>query len=334
MSPQQDSYPSPDWGHISPGKANLSEEKLQALAERVEGRGCVVRHGQMVFEWGDASQSGDLASASKPVLSTLLLFAIQEGKLRGPDARLVEVEPRLAQLNGGKDAEITWRHLASQTSGYGLSEAPGAAYSYNDFALALYFQTLMERVFQEDATQVLRERLAAPLGFQDAYTYDTFPNDRPGRLSLSPRDFARFGLLYLHEGRWLDRQLLRRDLALMAISSPIPADTPLTGRVYADMLPGQRSMGGTRHITTQGPGYYSFNWWLNWSPDAKTSQYPALPADAYLASGHGSQKALWVIPSWGMIAAWSTPAIAMVDNGTDPKVVQAAEILRDAVLDM
>ena len=44
---------------------------------------------------------------------------------------------------GGKDASITWRHLASQTSGYGLGEAPGKAYAYNDSALALYYDTLM-----------------------------------------------------------------------------------------------------------------------------------------------------------------------------------------------
>jgi hypothetical protein len=28
---------------------------------------------------------------------------------------------------------------------YGLKEPPGVAYSYNDYALALYYDTLMER---------------------------------------------------------------------------------------------------------------------------------------------------------------------------------------------
>jgi hypothetical protein len=49
------------------------------------------------------------------------------------DRRLAETN-----TNHGKDASISWRHLASQTSGYGLAETPGAAYSYNDFALALF----------------------------------------------------------------------------------------------------------------------------------------------------------------------------------------------------
>jgi CubicO group peptidase (beta-lactamase class C family) len=302
------------------------------LSALVGGRGCVVRGGLMVFQWGDPTLSGDLASASKPVLSTLLLAAIQEGLLSGPDDRLVEVEPRLASLNDGKDAEITWRHLASQTSGYGLSEPPGAAYAYNDFALALYYETLMGKVFKADGSEVLRTRLAEPLGFEDPFTYDTFPNDRPGRLSLSARDFARFGLLYLYEGRWRDRQVIDRELIRMAISSPIPDNLPHTGRVYADMLPGQRSLGGTRHITTQGPGHYSFNWWLNWSPATRQRLYPALPADAYLASGHGSQKALWIVPTWDLVVSWSTAKIAMVENGTDPKVLRAVELLREAVV--
>ena len=49
----------------------------------------------------------------------------------------------------------------------------------------------------------------------------------------------------------------------MAISSPIPPETPLTSAHDAEMLPNQRTVGGTKNITRVGPGYYSFNWWLN-----------------------------------------------------------------------
>jgi hypothetical protein len=125
--------------------------------------------------------------------------------------------------------------------------------------------------------------------------------------------------------------LLRHDLLSMAISSPIPALIPHTRREYAEMLPGQRSLGGTRHITTEGPGFYSFNWWLNWSSELERAQYPALPRDAYLASGHGSQKALWVVPAWDLVVTWSTTAIQQLENSHDPKVAQATEILRLAL---
>jgi hypothetical protein len=44
---------------------------------------------------------------------------------------------------------------------------------------------------------------------------------------------------------------------------PLPPNFPRTSGEFAEMLPRQRSIGGTRNITPVGPGYYSFNWWLN-----------------------------------------------------------------------
>src|SRR6185436_14850677 len=98
---------------------------------------------------------------------------------------------------------IAWRHFASQTSGYGLIEKPGQAYSYNDFALALYYDTLTQKVFGTNGTEVLRTRLGEPLQFEDHYSFSAFNKaDREGRLAISVRDFARFGLLYLRGGQW------------------------------------------------------------------------------------------------------------------------------------
>src|SRR5262249_11535597 len=155
------------------------------------------------------------------VVSTLLLLAVQQGKVKSVDARVADVEPRLRALNGGKAAAMTWRHLASHTSGYGLGEAPGEAYAYNDFSLALYYDTLTRLVYQRDGTRVLKEQLGDVLGFQDRYPFEAFgPHDRPGRLAISVRDLARFGLLYLRDGRWKDRQVLRPDLVRLALASP------------------------------------------------------------------------------------------------------------------
>src|SRR5262245_42004295 len=115
-------FPGVTWEQRAPAQVKLDAAKLDELAKLVGGRGCVVRHGYVTCTWGDAIKSEDIASAAKPVISTLLLFAIQEGKLKSADDRVVQFEPRLNDLNGGKDAAITWRHFASQTSGYGLSE--------------------------------------------------------------------------------------------------------------------------------------------------------------------------------------------------------------------
>lgn len=332
---EQPVYPQAEWEKRAPEEAGLSADKLRALAELVGGRGCVVRHGYLVYTWGDPAKSGDIASAVKPVISTLLLLAVEQGKIRSVDARVADFEPGLRDLNHGKEAGITWRHLASQTSGYGLAEGPGEAYAYNDFALALYYDTLMHRVYRQDGTRVLREQLGDVLGFQDRYTFDAFgPKDRPGRLAISVRDLARFGLLYLRGGRWKDRQVLSPESVQIALSSPVPAGLPRTRGREAAMLPRQRSLGGARDQTAVGPGCYSFNWWLNRTDRAGRRLFMDAPPDTFVASGHGGMRTLWVIPSLDLIVAWNDSPID--DHDTSPgnpksKCNQAARLMREAV---
>ncbi len=328
-------YPGAAWETRKPDEVGLEAAKLDALRDLVGGRGCVVRHGYLVYTWGDAARSADVASAVKPVISTLLLLAVQEGKLQSVDDLVADVEPRLKALNDGKDAAVTWRHLASQTSGYGLSEPPGKAYAYNDYALALYYDTLVSKVFAESGDRVLKSRLADVLQFQDAFTFEAFgPKDRPGRLAISPRDFARFGLLYLREGKWRDRQVLKTELVRLALDSPVDAKTSRTGGKAADMLPGQRSLGGSKDITPVGPGYYSFNWWLNRADRGGRRLYADAPPDTFVASGHGGKRALWMVPSLDLIVTWNDSAVN--DHDASPgdaktKCNQAARLMVEAV---
>ena len=330
-------FPSQRWEQRTAEELGLSREKLDALRDLVGGRGCVVRHGYMAYQWGDQRKSADVASAMKPVISTLMLLAVQERRIGAVDEKISRFEPRLRDINGGKDAEITWRHLASQTSGYGLVERPGEAYSYNDFALALYYDTLMNKVYQQRGTAVLKSRLAEPLEFEDAFTFEAFgSDDRPGRLAISVRDFARFGLLCLRSGRWRERQIIEPALLKMAISSPIPADTPLTSGKEVGMLPGQRSVGGTRNITPVGPGYYSFNWWLNRTDKSGRRLLVDGPPDTCVASGHGGPRMLWIIPSFDLIVCWNDANVE--DHDASPgnaksKCNQAARLIRETVLD-
>jgi len=326
-------FPGKTWEHCAPADVQLSPPKLSALAELAGGRGCVVRHGRMAFSWGDSSRSYDVASAMKPVISTMLFIAIAEGKLASPDAKVAEFEPRLLALNDGKDAAITWRHLASQTSGYGLVEKPGAAYSYNDFALALYYDTLTAKVFKEQGLDVFRSRLAGPMQFEDAINFD---KPRAGRLALSVRDFARFGLLCLHRGKWADRQLVDAKSFDAMLGSIVPPSLPRTSGKEAPMTEGQRSIGGTRNITPAGPGFYSFNWWLNKTNALGQRLYRDLPHDTFIAAGHGGKRMLFIVPSWDVVVSWNDSVIDDHDSSpanADTKANRAARLLAQAVLD-
>jgi CubicO group peptidase (beta-lactamase class C family) len=324
-------FPGKEWDARTPAEVGLSREKLDALRDLVGGRGCVVRRSCMVYAWGDQQRSADIASAVKPVISTLLLLAVQEGKLKSVDEKVADFEPRLKALNGGKDAAITWRHFASQTSGYGLAEEPGKAYAYNDYALALYFDVLVRKVYQESGDKILKSRLADVLQFQDPWSIER----HPGRLAISVRDFARFGLLYLRQGKWNDKQVIEPELIRMAVSSPLAANTPRTAGKEAEMLPRQRSLGGGKDIASLGPGYYSFNWWLNGTDREGRRLFVDAPAEAYAASGHGGKRVLWVFPSFDLIVSWNDSSIADHDDSpgnANSQCNRAARLIREAVL--
>src|SRR5690349_19350499 len=81
-APLEQAYPGAHWEARTPEEVKLSSAKLTELQNLVGGRGCVVRNGFMVFMWGDQSKSSDVASAFKPLLSTLLFMAVQEGRIR------------------------------------------------------------------------------------------------------------------------------------------------------------------------------------------------------------------------------------------------------------
>ena len=82
----------------------------------------MVKDGFVVHAWGDQSKRSDWMSSAKPVLSTLLLFALQEGLIESVDQPVADFDSRLT----GKDRDITFRHLGSMTSGFRRLERPGS----------------------------------------------------------------------------------------------------------------------------------------------------------------------------------------------------------------
>jgi len=76
------------------------------------------------------------------------------------------------------------------------------------------------RSFGPNAAKVLRSSTGAVWRSRPQHLRSVRPERRPGRLALSWRDFARFGLLYLRHGKWRDKQLLDSERVEMAISSP------------------------------------------------------------------------------------------------------------------
>jgi len=331
-------FPGKHWLRKSPEAVGLDSEKLKGFARFVQGRGCVVRYGYLVFGWGDWTRRGDVASAAKPVYAHFLFKALEDHRIPSLDERVVRYEPRLATLNpdlGYKDRKITWRHLATQTSCYGVREAPGTAFDYNDWQMALFWDLLFLKVYgatYETVDQkVLHPLLTDLLQCEDNPTFLAFgPKDRPGRLAISPRDFARFGMLYLRDGRWKGKQLLAKRWIHMATHSPLPSRFPRTQGKPAQMLPGQRTI-GSREIPddqTDHMGSYSFLWWTNGIDRYGRRHWPDAPVDTFGAFGHGGIRAMIVIPSLHLIVSWNDTRVEgrKMEN-------QALKLLTQAVKD-
>lgn len=316
-------YPGREWRVKPPAEVGLDEAVLRNLADFAEGRGCVVRHGYLVFTWGDAGRRGDVASAAKPIYSHFLFKALADERIPSLDEPVIRWEPRLKGLNADlefKDRGITWRHLANQTACYGVREAPGTAFDYNDWQMALFFDTLFLKVygatFETVDEEVLRPMLTDILQCQDEPTFLAFgPGDRPGRLAISPRDFARFGLLYLRQGRWKDRRLLPPEIVRMAVSSPLPNTIPRSASFEkgqeAEIIPGQRSIGSRRipDNQTDHMGSYSWLWWVNGVDREGKRHWPDVPTDTFGAFGHGGLRAMVVLPDLDLIVSWNDTRI-------------------------
>lgn len=309
-------FPAEQWAVRSPSQAGMSAVALDRLRDFLGGRGCVVRHGYMVYSWGDQSRREDVASACKPVIAHLLFEAVESGRLAGLDEPVVKWQSCLAEINADlafKDRAITFRHLATQTSCYGVSEPPGRAFDYNDWAMSLLWDTLVMKVYGASLDtvdeKVLHPLLTDALQCQDDPTFLAFgKEDRPGRLGVSVRDFARFGLLYLNQGRWDDKQLIDPKTAVMAVSSPLPNSVPRTTARKAELCPDARSHGSRRlpDDQTDHLGSYSYLWWTNGIDRDGNRHWPHAPIDTFGAFGHANgQRAVVVIPSYDLVISWN-----------------------------
>ena len=262
--------------------------RLDDLERALGGNGSVSHNGRLVHSWSAQDQHFDWLSSAKPVLSTLLFFAIQEGKATSIDQPVADFGWPLID----KDRSMTLRHLANMMSGYARPDAPGAAWAYNDYGIMLYQKTLFDRIFNQDPDQAANSRLAA-LGLQDGLRFR--PTNR--RLSATVRDFARIAEFWLERGSAAGRQLLPRRFFEQYCRPQTPRDLPHTAKASTNDYLGVGTYGGgSDHFTDFGAGIYGCNWWFNGTgrlhPLAKT--WPSATARTFMSIGAGGNCAVMV----------------------------------------
>ena len=78
---EPETFPGEQWETMTPSEAGLNESVLDQLRDYMQGRGCIIRYGNLVYTWGDYTERGDVASAAKPWYSFFLFKAVEEGLL-------------------------------------------------------------------------------------------------------------------------------------------------------------------------------------------------------------------------------------------------------------
>jgi len=259
---------------------------------RAHSAGLIIRHGYIAAEWGDLERVDMTFSVAKSYLSTMAALAWADGllpDLHQPVGRLVHD----GSFDSAHNSKITWHHLLNQTSDWQgtlwdvadwadrpegddpaqwpnreLNE-PGSYFKYNDVRVNQLAYALLQ-VFRQPLPQVLKERIMDPIGASPTWRWHGYENswvDLDGRkmqsvsggghfgggIFINTVDHARFGLLFLRQGRWQTQQLIDpKWLGLMRQATPVRKD-------------------------------YGYMWWLN----TDREQLPTAPKSAYWAAGFG-----------------------------------------------
>jgi CubicO group peptidase (beta-lactamase class C family) len=306
---------SPDLPHLD-AAAGWTPAGLQAAQRFAEDHaftsGLVVEHDRIVHSWGDISRRSNIHSCRKSILSALLGIAVEEKQIDlGSTLASLEVDDIPPSLTAEeKEARVldllearsgVYHPAAYETKGMREkrpergSHPPGTFWYYNNWD----FNTLgaiYERATSHSIFEAFDARIAKPIGMQDFtladghYKLESKSRYPAYLFDLSARDFARFGMLYLHGGRWNGAQVVPADW--VAASVRPRSDTPSGGYGY-----------------------------LGWTADSATGRHPRVtfPAGSFWAEGHLGKYAV-VIPSRDMVI------VSRVDPSLTSSTMNKAEM--------
>lgn len=247
----------------------------------------LVYDGAVVTTYGDVGRRYMCHSVRKSFLSALYGIHVAEGAI-DVDKALAElgINDKDALSEAEKQATIhdmlkarsgVYHPAAYETAAMAArrpprgSHPPNTFWYYNNWD----FNTLNTIFEQETGTGIFEEfkaRIADPLHMQDYRVRDGYYHLEPEHSNhpaypfrMSARDMARFGLLFLYEGRWGDRQLI------------LPSWVEASATSYSDVGDGRG---------------YGYMWW--------TLSDDFAGGGAYSALGVGSQT-ITVLPAHNIV---------------------------------
>jgi CubicO group peptidase (beta-lactamase class C family) len=291
-------FPGHQWQrHASPEAAGWSSARLREAwdyAKTIKTVAVmVVADGRIVDEWGETSTRYNIHSIRKSLLSALYGIHVQDGEIdlskTLADLGIDDNAPSLTPL----EKSATLRDVIKARSGvyhpalYETasmaaarpprgSHAPGTFWYYNNWDFNV-LGTIFERLTKTNLFREFKARIADPIGMEDFRLDDTqyvggadsvYPA-YPFRLTA--RDMARFGLLFLRNGRWQWRQVVPEGWIKESVTS------------YSDAGDG---------------GGYGYMWWV--ATNGKHLVGVDLPDGSYSARGAGGHYIL-VVPKFDLV---------------------------------
>jgi CubicO group peptidase (beta-lactamase class C family) len=263
-------------------------------APRGSINGLVIRRGYVVAEFGDTSRVDMTFSVTKTFLSTVVGLAAERGLIRDVNDRVRDYVPGEGLFESEHNQPITWDHLLRQTSDWQGTlwgkpdwadrpegekpsdwpnrklSAPGTRYKYNDVRVNLLALCALQ-VFRQPLPGILRDSIMEPIGASSTWRWHGYDNSWieidgrrvqsvsggghwGGGMFISARDLARFGYLFLRNGKWQERQLVS-----------------------------ERWIAQARKPGTANPEYGYMNWFLN----TGRKPLPSVPESSVTFRGNG-----------------------------------------------
>jgi len=265
------------------------------VKDRGPASGIITRHGYIVAEWGDPKRVDITNSVTKTFLTTVVGLAWQKGLIHDVyDYARDYMPPHVDLFEAEHNQRIKWDDLLRQTSDWSgtLWDKPdwadrpegkpeewqkrkmydaGEHYKYNDVRVNVMALAALE-VWRRPLPSVLNEYIMEPIGASSTWRWYGYENSWVdidgqkmqsvsggghwgGGMFINSFDMARFGYLFLRNGKWGDRQLVSEKWIQMA------------------RTPGRAN---------EGYGYA--NWFLNTNRKA----IPNAPATAVYFEGNGA----------------------------------------------
>ena len=233
-----------DWKVSTPEKQDLnpllvSELYLDASKLETLYSLLVIKDGSLIaekyFNKGSIDQLSKRASVTKSYISALLGIALDKGFIKSIDDKMNDFFPEIAdQLTDVRKKEITIREMLQMRAGYPweetdttywnaiwsgkyidkietipLTEDPGKKFQYSNLT-SNWLGIIISRACGKDLKSFGEENLFNPLNVK----LGDWPKDLDGYyigsgdIQFTARDMAKFGLLYLNEGKLNGKQLI------------------------------------------------------------------------------------------------------------------------------